>query len=370
MTQAIEEIPYFKIERPKVIYRQITERLREMIRSGEIPEGARLPSTSELAARWNAQVATVHLALTPLVKEGFLVRYPKKGTFVKKRKSKITHVGIYHPMDVASGAGQEFNRAVQASLSILLEKKKIALRVWTDTRPQQKRNTPMEGLQRAIENHEIQALVGAGINKSQLEWLEKLPVITSFFTTSSTSSGRVGLDYKLSATQAVQALAKQGVRHLSLISNVTEHANESATEFRTAFFEAANKAGMKLRPSWVRTPLKELGGVEMERWGYEQLCSLWRERQRPDGIFVFPSNCVRGVILGILQQQISVPKDLKVVFHRNIENYFLCPFAASWLESSTKEIAEALFQQVWKQFEGKPVKAVLLPFVEAASDAV
>lgn len=371
MTIAVGEIPDFKIERPKVIYRQITERIREMIQSGEIAEGSRLPSTAQLAAKWDAQVASVHLALTPLVKEGLLVRYPKKGTFVTKRTRRITQIGIYQPMDVATAAGQEFGRAVYSSLAMLLEKKSVNLRVWTDTRPLRKRNAPMEGLQRAVERREIQGLVGAGINKSQLEWLEKLPVITSFFTTNASSPRRVGVDYKQAAMEAVETLARQKVRHLALICNMTEGsgASEIGSVFRRTFLDAAAKAGMTVRPSWLRVPSADLGGIEMEMWGYEQFRSLWSERQKPDGLFVFPSNCVRGVILAILRQQVRVPEDLKVVFHRNVENFFLCPFAASWLETSTKEIAGGLIRQVWSQFDGESVKPILLPFRTASSTA-
>ncbi len=56
--------------------------LLEQIRSGELPIGARIPSAPELADTWQVAYGTMHAALTELTRQGWLVRYPKFGTFV------------------------------------------------------------------------------------------------------------------------------------------------------------------------------------------------------------------------------------------------------------------------------------------------
>ncbi len=62
--------------------RQIADALLEQIRSGELPVGARIPSAPELAETWQVAYGTMHAALTELTRDGWLVRYPKFGTFV------------------------------------------------------------------------------------------------------------------------------------------------------------------------------------------------------------------------------------------------------------------------------------------------
>ena len=64
-------------DRPKVVYRQISEQIRELIVSGRLEPGTKLPASAELAAKWQTHAATIHAALTPLVKEGLLTRQPR-----------------------------------------------------------------------------------------------------------------------------------------------------------------------------------------------------------------------------------------------------------------------------------------------------
>ena len=68
-----------KFQEPMPLYRQVAERVRELIRSGDLPPGTRLPSTQELAARWQIAADTVQLGIQPLVKEGLLTRVPMRG---------------------------------------------------------------------------------------------------------------------------------------------------------------------------------------------------------------------------------------------------------------------------------------------------
>ncbi len=53
-------------------YEEIAEALRQAIRSGAHPLGSRLPSESDLAARWGASRGTVRQAVALLVSEGLI----------------------------------------------------------------------------------------------------------------------------------------------------------------------------------------------------------------------------------------------------------------------------------------------------------
>lgn len=362
MQQTLRQLSGIEFDRPKVMYRQITARVREMIHAGELMPGAKLPATAALAKSWDTQVATVHAALTPLVKEGLLLRYPKKGTFVRERPHAITHVGMYNAMDIASAPGQDFKRSVHAALAGLLEAEGIALRILTDTRPISEHSKPLERLVRAADNREIQAVVAAGVGGDVLAWLTKLPIITSFYTTRPIPN-RVTIDYEQAAELYVRALAAKGARSIGIITHMEKVASSpqsaSADIFFQTFLSAAQREGLVVRDEWIRAA--EHFVVELERWGYEQFHALWRLSKRPEGLAVFPGTSVRGVIMAALECQVKAPGQLHFAFHRNRESSILCPFPASWLLSSGAEVAEALLEQVKRQFAGQPVRSTLLP---------
>ena len=63
------------------IYEQIKERLRQLILSGAIREGERMPSVRELAAEVAINPNTIMRAYRELESEGFVYSVQGKGTF-------------------------------------------------------------------------------------------------------------------------------------------------------------------------------------------------------------------------------------------------------------------------------------------------
>ncbi len=57
-------------------------RLEELILSGELPIGARLPSERELAEQMKISKTAVHSGITDMMRKGFLEVIPRKGVFV------------------------------------------------------------------------------------------------------------------------------------------------------------------------------------------------------------------------------------------------------------------------------------------------
>jgi len=67
------------------VYRQIAERLRERISSGELQPGDRLPSEVELMEAYSAARATVRQAVGLLRSEGLVLAEQGRGAFVRDR---------------------------------------------------------------------------------------------------------------------------------------------------------------------------------------------------------------------------------------------------------------------------------------------
>lgn len=83
----IEQSLKTEIAPPKSLYARIRDELRAQIVSGIYPPHARLPSESELIARYGVSRITVRNALAELEKEGILFKIAGKGVFVSKPKS-------------------------------------------------------------------------------------------------------------------------------------------------------------------------------------------------------------------------------------------------------------------------------------------
>lgn len=64
------------------LYRRAARSLRAAILAGRLPEGARLPSSRTLSARWGLARNTVLEATELLAEEGFLVKRPQSGIYV------------------------------------------------------------------------------------------------------------------------------------------------------------------------------------------------------------------------------------------------------------------------------------------------
>lgn len=67
--------------------RHIYQTFREVILSGELPPGSRLPPTYTLCHTFGVSHMTVHTALEDLVRDGLLVRHKGKGTFTADAKA-------------------------------------------------------------------------------------------------------------------------------------------------------------------------------------------------------------------------------------------------------------------------------------------
>ena len=94
---------------PDPIYEQISRQIKAQILSGELPEGASLPSIRRLAQDLQISVITTKRAYDELEKEGFLDTVGGKGTFVavqnmellREKKMKIVEEKLAQAVDEA-----------------------------------------------------------------------------------------------------------------------------------------------------------------------------------------------------------------------------------------------------------------------------
>lgn len=66
------------------LYAAVKTRVLQSLMEGEWPQGARIPTESELGQRYGVSIGTVRKALSDLVAERVLVRQPGRGTFAAR----------------------------------------------------------------------------------------------------------------------------------------------------------------------------------------------------------------------------------------------------------------------------------------------
>lgn len=84
----------FQRTMPIPLYRQLADQLREYIRSGALPAGARLPTVRELAQTHNLTRLTVHSAYMELQAEGLVEAIVGRGTFISTTLPIATGPGL------------------------------------------------------------------------------------------------------------------------------------------------------------------------------------------------------------------------------------------------------------------------------------
>jgi GntR family transcriptional regulator len=90
---------------PEPVYRQIAEKLRRDIESGQLRSGDQLPTEKELTASWNASRSTVRDAIKQLTDLGLVSPRPGQGTFVNEKITPIlTDLSATHDLGTGENA--------------------------------------------------------------------------------------------------------------------------------------------------------------------------------------------------------------------------------------------------------------------------
>lgn len=362
----------FQLQRHKGIQQQITDYIRQEIRTGRLEPRSKLPSTQELTARWGTFPRTVQLALAPLVKEGLLVRCRGAGTFVQPVEPKLQRIAIYFAGDIWHAPRYAFQRAVHHAVKQVIEETGGQAQAWVDPRPDAEQAEPWPELVRAAETRAIQAVLTASlIDRRHLAWLRKLPVPTAHMT--NVSNG-VGTDMTQFTELSLGQLAKQGCHSVALIMPVRKdertwegHPDRQSETFAQFFYRKAKDLHLHVREEWQTLCFVDgsVDDAKHEFFGYNRFHRLWEQAQRPDGLVVCPDLASRGVLTAMLERGVRVPDELKVVLHKDLELEMLCPLPVTFVTASAQAIGRALIDQIQTQMRGEKCACILLPYTLA-----
>lgn len=353
-----------QFEEPKPAYRQITDHIRNMVMSGELKPGAKLPSTQELSLLWNKQAPTIQAALTPLVREGLLVRYPYKGTFVSERQRQLKTIGLYYFGNKLSNPESRYIQTLHQCILNRIAAKNLRWAMWNDPRPPEEAVEPWDLLEDACRQGEIDALIAPLLDLPHEEWLRKLPIPQAF--QGSTLPNTILGDSRQLTAKAVEELARQGCRSIGLISAWPSPTTEKPFDAilhasYQGFISEARARGLQTREEWIASK-DETYPASAARFGYEAFTRIWAHPEHPEGLVVINDAESEGVTTAILERGLRIPEQLRLAYHKTQEVDLLCPFPVTYIGNSATESAEALLQLLEWQFEGKPVKPIVIGY--------
>jgi DNA-binding LacI/PurR family transcriptional regulator/DNA-binding transcriptional regulator YhcF (GntR family) len=355
-TASIKHLLAFNLTGKDTASKEIGAHVRLLIKNGTLPPGVGIPPTKALAKAWDVFPNTVKLALDPLVKEGLLDRRRYRGSFVLDGRRSVRRLGIYENFGSISMSDRDFLISIQVELALLLEKQNAELKVWVDGGKSPK-SLP-ENLVEACRKREIDGVVTSHPRREMFKALRNLHVPFAALTSYRDCPSRVGFRYADLVENAVRRLAERGVRRGAVISNIvpevdTETSNrQDVSHFYEVFAKTASTLGVETRPEWVIHPPSAHAKLEIERFGYEAMKTLWSRHSRPDGLFIFPHTATRGSLTALLELGVKIPGELKLVAHGNIENPILTPYPVDWITSSSREIVKALVNQIQSALDG------------------
>ena len=326
---------------------RLAARVRAKILSGELAPGSRLPPTPELARQWKSYVPAVQGALARLAREGLLDRRRCLGTFVRERGEALSRVGILAAAQMWDDqSGFYFHRQVFMALHDILAARGVHTTVWFEHRRDEKTRTPLPAVIRAVRQEEIQGVIALNADIHSAGWLSELPVPVTGMEKH--LPHHVQLNPASFFELAAGRLRAEGCRTAGLISPLSS----SDLEFYRPYRQALDRNKLDSRVEWTRAdrPYPQ----SMEQFGYDQFLELWSQEARPDGLIVFPDVAARGALLAVSTLGVKVPRDIKLVFQRNVEVPFTCPLPVSFVDNSCRACAVALIGQLELLHRGRP----------------
>lgn len=344
--------------KPLPLNRQVEDYVRNRIVSGEFAPGSRLPSTQALADLTGTSLFTVQTALTRLAGEGLLDRRAKRATYVKGDKPALTCAGLYYNRPFARDDAA-FYQVLGKEISRKLNEEGVEVRIWSDERNEQELTGPLPALKQAMDKREIQALIAPLVCKNDLDWLLTAPIPTAINTNNPSVKQGVDASSLKMLRQGMEELKNQGCRTVGLINNLMMRADPEhqwEVEYYQYLVEVTKELGLEIRNEWIRFPAQYTS--HLASFGHQQFHALWDLKQRPDGLMVHSDATATGVVSAILERQVRVPDELKLVLHANDLLPYPCPLPVSFLMMDVGRYADALIKIIRRQLAGEAVSPI------------
>lgn len=267
------------------------------------------------------------------------------------RRSSVRRVILYIGSDPKRD-GSMFFLNLFWSLMTLGQQAKVEMLPVIDMRPPAQGLLPPPEIASIRAEGEVDGIISFMVFPGMTEWMREsgLPWVA---LCEGKNESFVGFDYVKMVRDALARLVELGCKTGGLII--------PAAFTDAAFLEQvdaiAGSVGINVNYEWI---LASRDSQELS--GYAHLNALWELGSRPEGLVVFPDLAARGVVSAILEKRIKVPKELRLILHRNAESPYVVPMPCDWLEANVGDVATALLTRLEERCAGIPKDRKSLSF--------
>ncbi len=219
------------------VYKQLRDLFTAKIASGELNPGDRLYTESKLANTFQVSRTTIRRALVGLEREGVIVRFPGKGTFInhtlgQSRNQPHFLIGISF---FANFTSSNFYGPLTEGILAEAEKRNMSVRVMPPSEYVEHMPDGIDGYlfsQKLEANSKLHRAVSKGI----------LPAV-GFNARINKNVGFIGVDYYEESKRGVEFLISQGYRKIGFYGN-QPNSNASSSRYQ-GYLDALAGAGLK-----------------------------------------------------------------------------------------------------------------------------
>jgi DNA-binding transcriptional regulator YhcF (GntR family) len=344
---------------------QIADRIRQMIKNRELSPNVKLPSTRKLGEQLGVNPTAVHRALAQLVNEGLLFRSRNLGTFVAEPLGELKRLGFYYHTAKNNG---EFSRALLAQLASIGREEGFTVEVFSDTRDKSIADTePPAELRRLARTRWLQGWVADSAPNSTT-WYDSLPIPRAVVSNPQKPNS-ISWNRRAVVSRAVNELAAKGCQKIGIIAPLILHNDPDADSYQAGFYKGLvttlKELDLPFTPAWsygLPAVQKYLPESEMPGFGYNAAMEVFSQKDKPDGLFIYPDTVATGALMALAKLDIKIPDQCQLLLHTNAETPIFCPYPVDRLIYRANDAAIAMVKHIRNILAGKASPQVELPY--------
>lgn len=309
---------------PIPLYVQVAQLIEQLILGNALSANEILPGVAALAKQLKVSPLTVQKAFSSLQERGLIYSIVGKGTFVAE-VSNQQYVGLLvHSQYMVDGARVPTLPLFVQGITEELKQHGIRMRLLTDSYPRFQELSPIcpDVLSTLEHSRPIGLVMLYHFGSEQLFEFAKarnIPTVGVGFSSRETTASMV-TDQDAMLETIVRRLRDQSVESAGVLWLDRGNGRPVQLKMLNTMLEIFEKCGVQTRPEWL------VGVHEASDWaGYHAFNHLMDMPNRPQALIVQDDVIGRGVHLGVMSRQLSVPDDLVLVVQANEDSPITFP---------------------------------------------
>jgi DNA-binding LacI/PurR family transcriptional regulator len=317
------------------VYLRISREIERLVDQGLLKTDDKLPSTLELAKRFNTTPKTIQKGMSFLVRKGLLARRPGFGTVVTSKRCSLS-IGFVSSLSPRADENGGFVDAVMKSLMHSCAADNALMSIYTGL-DDESFDARIVDLENALTEGRINVIVTMHRSERLATWLRDTCRIAWVLIPS--------IDMYQLTYGGTRYLLSQGYRKIWLMTRFghvvnADYQDEADDELR-GFHQAYKEAGLEPDPQAIQRCGDNQAQV------YQSAMNLLKDPQtRPEAIFSNTDSRTPGLILALAHLGIRIPEDVAVLTHKNKGIDILSSVPLTAMVVDPDEVADCVYDNI------------------------